>query len=312
MYFRRRLLKSKKGAATMVGAVFMLMIMFSAIIALVFAFSNFSQSGQVRQKEEYGRIQESITIAGIQIDNITNKIKSINVNNTGTIEVRIRAIYQQQGGSATFLTDPSISANTYISVGSNKSIDITSLALPSDTTLIAATERGVKSVGVNRPTLGFGSPLSNYDTSQFSIGPLMLSFTSLSWTSNFDGSNNPLAPWHPGWTAPSNTKIAWRIDVRDVDTKNRDLTLNKFSGYTINKFDNPQTTTWYINQNTVTLNWNQTTSLYFIWDLPLSNSIAKPSPGNTGVNNAFLTLFGDFQGGETFAQTIPFESITVT
>ncbi len=297
----------------MVGAVFMLMIMFAALIALVFAFSNFDQSGQARLNQEYGRIQESISIAGISIDNLTNRITSVNVNNTGTIEVRIRALYQQQDGVATFLTDPSTFSNTYIPTGSNKTIDITNLALPKNATIIAATERGVKSIGVNRATINFAASDSNYDPSQFSIGPLMLTFTTLSWTSNFDGSNNPLPPFQPGWTVPASSKVAWRIDLRDVDTQHRGLTLNQFSGYTINRFDGPSTSTWYLSQNSVTLNWNQSTNIYLMWDSPTSHkTIVSPGSANRGVNNAFLTLFGTFTDGQTFAQTIPFESITVT
>jgi hypothetical protein len=295
----------------MIGAVFMLMIMITALLAIIFAYNGYNQATSNQRNDEYLRARESIAISAVNVNSQTNTIKNITVSNIGAIEVKIKALYLKQGGTTTFEVLPSTITNSYIPIDGSKSIDLTSLNLPAtNAKLIVATERGVKSQGINLANTSSLVSQLNYDSSLFRIGPLMLVFTSLDWTSTFIG-NNPSPPWQSGWIVPSGQKIAWRVNVTDVDPQGRDLTLNQYSGFTINKYDGTQTTTWYLKPNSITLNWNQSAIIMFMGDSPGSNSASKITSG-TGVNNAFLTLFGTYGDGKTFAQTIPFESITVT
>lgn len=304
-----RLRRKGRGIAT-VSAVFMLLLMFAALNGLIVAYFSYNVSVQEQMKIEEDRSHEKIVISGLNLDN-SLKIANITVRNLGAIEVRIRALYREEVGATTFLTDPSTYMDTHVAVGKSTTINTISLDLTPEPNaiLIAATERGTKSIGVNEIALTFGDLPTNLNTSQLTIGPLLLTFTSLQWTANFDKDGNPI--WPPsanGWTIPANTGYcAWRLNVTDVDPDKRSLSITQYSGFTISKAGGTQATTWYLNIPQQTLNWNVTTSITF-----LGSKSGGTLNQQKGVNNVFLTFFGKYSNGYTFAQTIPFEAITVT
>jgi hypothetical protein len=308
---KNKFLHCRRGLET-VTAIFMLLLMFAILMGIIAAYSKYNLSAQQQMNIEQERAQEKIAISQVRMDN-TPKISNITISNTGTIEVRIRALYLEENGTTTFLTDPSTYMDTYIAQGSSKIINTTSLGLMPDPNamLIATTERGTKSTRVNEIALAYGQPPTNLDTSQLTVGPVMLRFNSLSYIET-DQYGNPQGTWQHYWTVPHGVSCAWSISVTDVDPKNRSLTIIQYTGFTASRVDGPQATTWYLNATQQTLMWNQTSSIIFLWSRPGGNSATKIAANQVGVNNIFLTLFGNYQDGTSFAQTIPFEAITIT
>jgi hypothetical protein len=311
MLLKQRFLKCKKGLEP-ITAVFMLLIVFAAIVAIIFYFSNYNNAIQTQAIVEKEHSQEKIVISQIDVDN-AEKIANISIRNTGTIEVRIRALYQSEDGEITFLADPSTFADTSVGVGEEKTINVTSLGLTVDPNiaLIAATQRGTRSMEINEIELEYGSLPADFDTSQLSIGPIMLDFNSINYTKT-DKNGNPTGSW-PGWPVPSNTYCKWTLNVTNVDPEKRDLVIDKNTGLTLSKVGGPQATTWYLSTNQQTLAWNKTSTITFLWDVPGGNSAARAGSNQAGENNIFLTFFGNYTGvGVKFAQTIPFEAVAVS
>ncbi len=311
--FKQRFRRSRRGLET-VTAVLMLFLMFTTLITLVYIYFQYNLSLQEQMRIEQERSQEKIVITQLEINN-NFKISNITITNTGTIEIRIRALYQEDEGVVTFLTDPSTYMDTHIPVGNSKKMNLTSLGLTPDPSavLIAATERGTRSQGINEISLIFGKPPTDLNTSQLTIGPLMLSFNSLQYTQSFDRNGNPTPPWVNGWVISKGTTCAWRLNVTNVDPEKRDITINQFSGFTISNVGGTQAVTWYLYNAPQTLIWNQAATTVFLGESPGDPDPAKVS-GPAGIHpyNVFLTFIGNYTGGNTFAQTIPFEAITVT
>ena len=300
--------QARRGIST-VTAIFMLLLMFAALTGLIVAYFNFDLSTQEQMKIEHERSQEKIVITNLKLDNELS-VANLTISNIGAIEVKIRALYRQEGGETIFLADPSMYMDTYIAIGESLVIDTTSFGyMPDpDTILIAATERGTKSLGVNEIELTLGNLPPDLNTSQLTVGPLMLTFTSLQWTATFDNDGNPIWPDSAnGWIIKSTSPrhCAWRINVTNVDPEGNDLSINQFSGFTIVGADSPQAITWYLDAAQQTLNHNQTSSITFTGSEG-GNFNQQPE-----VNNVFLTFFGYYENGIPFAQTIPFQAITV-
>lgn len=306
---KNHLHRCRRGLST-VAAVLMLFLMFTALTTLITAFFQYNLATQEQMQIEHECSQEKIALTQLQIDK-NLKIANVTITNAGTIEVKIRALYHEEEGEITFLTDPSTQTDTAIAVGNSITIDTTRLGLMPNpyAMLIAATERGTRSQGINEISLVYGNLPSNLNTSQLSIGPLSLSFTSLEWTTSFDHAGNPIWLGNPnGWIISSKDgNAAWRLNVTDLDTDRRNLTITQFSGFTISSVGGTQATTWYLNVASQTLYWNQTSTIVFLAP-KTGGTLSK----QTGPNNVFLTFFGNYSSGDTFAQTIPFEAITVT
>jgi hypothetical protein len=284
----------------------MLLIMLSATTLLIVAFSNYNASLQTQLKIEKERAQEQIAITKISMS-LEQKLTNVTVSNTGAIEVKIRAFYREEGGIVNFVGDPS----TSIAQGDSKTIDVSGYGLTVNpkALLVAATERGVKSKGVNEMSLVYGEPPTGVDTSGLSVGPLLMAFDSMSWAS-CKPNGDLLTGWQQIWTIPTGT-CAWQLNLTNVDTENRSLSVNKYSGFTLSKIDLPQTTTWYLKVPQYTVGWNQTIQVIFVWDNILSAKAQTVNARQKGINNIFLTVFGNYSDGKTFAQTIPFEALTV-
>lgn len=318
--------RDKKGLAT-VSAIFMLLIVLSALVIAVEVYSDSDQSTKDQMSIEQARAQEKAVLTHLAVDNETNLVENVTVRNIGTIELNIRALYVKEGQATFFATDPAnppINADTHIMPGGSKVIDVSvlNLILNDSTRLIVATERGTRSL--DDPPVVIRQTTISYipeDTSLLYIGPLILNFTSFEYhLTNSAGGLIPSENWRSGWAVPRNTYIAWRISVKNNDTQGRDITLDQYASFSIANVDgNPQVTpTWFLKStnNNQLLIYGQDSSIIFTWDLP-AGSTAQKTYANSNTCMAFLTLFGTYTypNGTTssYGQTIPFEaSIVVT
>ena len=284
----------------------MLLLMFAFLTTLIAGFCNFNSSTQQQMETETDRSREQIVISQICVS--TEKtVSSIVVSNTGAEDVVIRAIYREVDGSVSFLLDPSVA----IAQGESANIDLAGLGYTvyQGAFFFAATENGVKSKGVNELQFEYDEPPSGLDTSGLSVGPLLLTFDSLSWSS-CDKKAKVFDGWQQIYTIPTGGYSGWRVDLTNIDTENRSLTINRYSGFTLSKVGSPSTTTWYLKDAQVIVGWNQTMPIVFVWDSSYS-AAQSVSASQKGVNNVFLTIMGEYEDGEPFAQTIPFEAVTV-
>ena len=309
MTAKKGLLRCQRGLQS-ITAVLMLLLMFTALTALIMAFSNYNSSMQQQMKIEQERAQEKIAITQLDVDS-AQKIENLTVSNIGAIEVRIRAIYRRENGVVTLLADPSTFTDTHIAQGTSMQINIAHLGLTPDpnATLIAATQRGVRSQEINEIELEYGEPPTGSDTSQLSIGPLMLYFDSINYTKT-DVNGNPTGSW-PGYPIPQGIYCAWEVNVTNIDPEKRDLIINQYTGLTLQIVGGPSTLTWFLKANQQSMAWNTTASIIFLWSTPAGDAAEKVQASNKGQNNIFLTFFGEFSDGKRLAQTIPFEAVTV-
>jgi hypothetical protein len=322
MYFCE-LRKARKGIAT-ITAIFMLLLMFTALTGLLVAFFSYNLSAKEQMDIEHERCREKIELTALEVDEQFN-ISNVVINNTGTIEVRIRALYEIVNGETKFLFDPSNYADTQIAPTSSLVIyfpgGIPEIPFDPDAKIVAATERGTKTLDYV-PTLLYGpvEPPSEYDPTKLYIGPLMLKFDDFSYHKT-DGHGNldPNESWQPGWIVPpskGNTGYAWKISVMNID--NRNITIYRFASFNLIPTEAPSSTaSWYLNPaepnaDKQFIEINQTESVMYIWTLPLSGDARKLTFPSGTTCMVFLTFFGVFHeidGTETpYAQTIPFEA----
>lgn len=303
----------------------MLLLMFTALTILIVSFSNYNVSGQEQMDLEHQRSQEKIELTNLEV-NDDFEIIGVLVNNTGTIEVEIRAIYEITTEDTKFLFDPADYGDAHIAPASSLLIDIPpvvpEVTFDPEAKIVAATERGTKNLDYV-PALLFGSieNPSNYDPTKLYIGPLMLKFDDFtSHKTNAGGILDPASTWQPGWVVSEKGYYAWKITVMNID--DRDITINRFASFNLVPTEAPSSTlSWYLEptdqiNGKQLLQVNQTVSVTYKWTAPLSGAAQRMNfPECTCM--VFLTFFGVFHeadGTETpYAQTIPFEaSVTIT
>ena len=308
---------ARKGIST-IASIFMLLLMFTAMIGLIVAFFNYNLSANEQMEIDLERSQERIELSvGVNDGNIT----SVVINNTGSIEVRIRALYKKVNGETTLLFDPSTYSETQIAPTDSLVIDILPV-IPYDnqTKILAATERGIKSFDSLPGLVGPDDENpSDYDPTKLYVGPLMLKFDDFFFhKTNRNGVLDPNEDWQPGWIVDEKGYYAWNITVMNIDTRN--LTLYRFSSFNLVPTDSPSVLSWYIEpldqiNGEHFLEINQTQTITYIWKLPLGGDATKLTFSDSTCM-VFLTFFGVFHeadGTDTpYAQTIPFEaSVTV-
>lgn len=313
---RSNFLPCRRGVST-IASLFLILLMFSLLTGLFLAFFDYNLTVQTQMKIEDERSQEKIILTGLELDNETN-LSTILVNNTGTIEVRIRALYVDNS----FICDPSTYNDTRIAPNNYSWISILdTVAFEPQAKITAATERGVKTTEFEGP-LVFGppKPRTEYDPTRLYIGPLMLQFDAFWYRkTSQDGTFNPNDPWYPGWSIPKGFGYcAWNITIMNIDDRN--ITINRFSSFNVVPNDSPSNELpWYLeptNQTDFTqfLPVNQTCSIIYIWSVPKqgASDIAQKMTLPECTCMVFLTFFGDFHehDGTTkpYAQTIPFEA----
>ena len=303
----------------------MLLLMFAAIIGIITAFFNFNLSAKEQMDIELDRAKEKIVLSKIEVNN-ESKISNVVVNNTGSIDVTIRALYEKANGETRFLFDPSTYSEAKIEPTESLVIDIpVEILFDNRTQIIATTERGTKTLDYV-PELVYGpiEPPFDYDPTKLYVGPLMLKFDDFFYhKTDKNGNLDPTETWHPGWIVDEKGYYAWNITVMNIDTRN--LTIYRFSSFNLVPTNSPSVLSWYLEptdqiNSQKFLMVNQTESITYIWNAPRDPSIPNPSATRLTLSDCtcmvFLTFFGVFHeadGTDTpYAQTIPFEaSVTV-
>jgi hypothetical protein len=327
MRFNNKFLRCKKGLES-VTSIFLLLLMFTILTGLVVAYFNYNISVQDQMDIELERSKERIVLSKLRVDD-QFRISNVVVNNTGTVEVEIRAIYEVVDGETILLFDPADYADSVIGISEALVIDFPAepeVWFNPQAKLVVATERGIKSMEYE-PILLYGqtTPPSEYDPTKLYVGPLMLKFDDF-WYQKVtnNGDPNPKDPeWYPGWLVPKGSKnVAWNISVMNIDSRN--ITINRFASFTTVPNDSPSDVrTWFLEPaeqttNTQFLEVNVTNTITFIWSSPKSLPGAnEPDRAQSSYDTectcmVFLTLFGVFHelDGTTtaYAQTIPFEA----
>ena len=249
------------------------------------------------------------------------------MNNTGTIDIVIRAIYVSNQTGTSLLCDPSTYNDTHVAASASLAIPLPeNVALNPATQITLATQRGVKTKQyVGDLLIGSITPYPGYDPTKLYIGPLMLQFDAFYYRKTLsDGTLDPNEPWLDGWSITKGFGYTtWNITVKVIDDRN--ITINRFSSFSAVPVDSPSNElVWYLepaNQTAQTtfMMVNQTTSVLYKWAAPKlldgTNTVQKMTLPETRCM-VFLTFFGllhEHDGTTTpYAQTIPFEAaITV-
>jgi hypothetical protein len=313
--FHGKLKRNKKGLSSIFIALYLALITM-LLMSTLFAGQVISRSSLTDYlKIEQDRRQENILITKLVTDD--NNVLFAQVNNTGAITVRIRALYV--GGE--FKLDPStLAGDSYIEPKEALNITLTALSprIPIDSldsTWTVATERGTRSsdLGWNlwEKTTG---PI--YTPNKFYFGPLMLLYDMFHWRSD-------AGPWKSGWSIPkAATDVTWRILLTNVDS--RPITINDPSCFTLvgNEQQQNKIVSWFVNPELGSLTFlpGRYYFVYYTWTKPYSDSgrqIQKPNALTVGIPCInFLTFTGYFtelNGTQTaFGQTIPFEAVLIT
>jgi hypothetical protein len=310
----KKLANNKKGVSSIFIAIYLCLIGIILISAL-FAGQVISHSSITDYlKIEQERTQEYFTITKLLTDPTDLNFTQIQIENSGAITVRIRAVYVD----GEFKFDPSLYGNSYIgpkeklNITLNPPVPIDDDALNVD--WVVTSERGTRAseLGMNLWDVTSG-PI--YTPNKFYFGPLMLVFDMFHWKSE-DG------PWNSGWSIPSKTKdVTWRILLTNVD--NRTITLTEDSDLSLvgNTGQQNWVLNWYIDPEitNMSLQPGRFYSIYYKWSSPYSSSDDRITdisfnPDTPCLN--FLTFTGsikEFDGTtSSFGQTIPFEAVLVT
>ena len=309
-----------KGVASVIGSVLMLLLVITAASLLFLSLYSYEEKAQESIKVEEERLQEKISLLSLSTVNIseTEYLNALFLNNTGTITTRIRAVYIDN----LFVCDPSDPLlnpdDTYVNAKDSLWINIPNTIEYSPFSRIeVATERGSKSVEYEWKLKSGSQDQPPVETQRFHFGPLLLDFEKFYYAENY-GSYDPNS-WIPGWSVEKGTTVVWNVTVKNID--DRDLTINKYSGFTIVSNDGGVQLPWFIEppngQDTLFIPSNGTVHLIYIWDRPRNTSGVK----NQSVYNqndrskVFLTFFGIFHehDGSTkpYGQTIPFEAVLI-
>ena len=104
MYFGK--FRHAQAGISTIAAIFMLLLMFTAFTGILVAFLNYNLSAKEQMDIEHERSQEKIVLTRIELDNESH-VSNVVINNTGSIDVRIRALYEIADGETKLLFDPS-------------------------------------------------------------------------------------------------------------------------------------------------------------------------------------------------------------
>jgi len=316
-----RLVKRRnRGIASVFGAVFILLLVLTVASTLFLSLYLYEEKAQESITLEEERVQEKIVLLSLSTENVsgTEYLRAIFLNNTGTITTRIRAVYIDNS----FICDPTNPAlnpyDTYINPKDSRWIQIpNNLEYKPLSKIEVATERGIKAVEYEWKLKTGGQAQPPPETQRFNFGPLLLNFEKFYYTEN-DGSYDPYS-WKPGWSVEKGTTVVWNVTVTNID--DRDLTINKYSGFTLVSNDGGVQLPWFIEPpdglDTLFIASNSTVHLIYIWDRPrLTQGVKNQSVYNQNDRSkVFLTFFGIFHehDGSTkpYGQTIPFEAVLV-
>ena len=292
----------KRAIATIYGSLIFFILVSSIFLVITVNFFNYKQAVYQEHMVEDAKKQERILISYV---NGTNPV-SLTVDNTGTIDVRIRAMYLND----TFIVDPStIVGDSYIAPSQSLSLNITlplGLSYDNDSRIVVATERGTISKQFIRPQQGNNTGPSDYQSAQIKIGPVILMFD------EFYYREISSATWLPGWSIPAGTYCSWKITIQNWDSTHGDITLDKYSNLRLVPLStDPQNALeWYLDAP----DWTKLLpykgefqKVIFTGSSPGSSSPEKYYPSGAKCL-VFLVLLGTYQDGIPYGQTIPFEA----
>ena len=102
---KRSIIKGRKGVSPLFVSLYLAILAIALISMLFFALEVSSASLTERSRIEQERMQESIALAGPEALELNEalEVERLRVNNTGSITVRIRALYIDHK----FICDPS-------------------------------------------------------------------------------------------------------------------------------------------------------------------------------------------------------------
>lgn len=318
----KRNIKRRRGLSPLFGSVYLIIIGFLLISTLFITTSISGSALAENMKMEQERMQERILLVGPNGINLTSSlmVHGLRVNNTGSITVRIRALYIDQQ----FVCDPSqFIGDSYIEP--KEAIWIPLLTNLVNIHFNETTINGIWTVTTERGSyasetggyLLWGSPDDPISFPKaFWIGPFMIMFDVFHWRSG-------AGVWRSGWTIPKGTKdVTWRILVVNVD--DRDIIIEDKSCFTLISNENSpkDPLPWYIDPTLTTMTFKPGVFnfVHYTWSKPMSEGGAKRQ-GVTGMQDLstcinFLTFFGSYVEPDStltpIAQTIPFEAVLVT
>lgn len=316
----RNFSKNKRGVSSLFIAIYVLLLSIILISTLFISLSIGKSGLSTGLKVEQERMQEEIAVGGpggMQLDG-TN-VGLLRVNNTGSITMRIRAIYVGES----FKCDPStfdgdayinpkdfiwiqLSGNIAINYEQTKKLDWT-----------ITTERGTHVTEKGQAILE-GPTAPVHDTSNIQIGPFELAFEEFYW------SKNSPVNWKPGWSIPDGTKdVIFKISVKNIDDE--PILINDKSCFTLVGNDNIPNNRlfWYIRppqSGDLLIDPQEKVDIIFDRAAPGSKTITnfdKFQVGSTCINYLIFTGYYAYSNGspnlnKPLAQTIPFEAVLST
>lgn len=312
--------RSDSGVSSVFGSVLILMLVVTLASSLFISLYAYEEKAQESIRIEEERTNERITLLSLSTENISGieYLVAISVNNTGTITTRIRGVYIDN----VFVCDPTNPSlnpdDTYINPKDSLWIMIPNyLKYEPLSKIEVATERGMKSIEYEWKLKSGSQAEPPSETQRFHFGPLLLDFEKFYYTENY-GSYDPNS-WKPGWSVEEGTTLVWNVTVTNID--DRDITINKYSGFTMVSNDGGVQLPWFIEPpdglDTLFIPSNSTAHLIYIWDRPrMTQGVKNQSVYNQNDRSkVFLTFFGIFHehDGTTkpYGQTIPFEAVLV-
>jgi FlaG/FlaF family flagellin (archaellin) len=298
--------KSRKnqGVSSVIGTILLMMLFLIVASVLFTALFGYNNSLQRANSLEDMRSQERVAISNLKFDN--NMLVGIFVNNSGSITVQLRALYIDNQFICD-LSDPSLNINGgYINAQESDLISVTPVPYGPDSDIAVTTSRGTRAIQL-QSNYRFES-ISTDNPPETYYGPLRLNFT-LFYYRDVDSNGAPLGPWQEGSkVSPTTIYCEWKITVTNVDT--RDITLDKYSCFTLVSNEGGSQFPWYTNYPGQVIRSKQTATISYLWSAPLPVSTAEGFQGfNSHTAKTFLTFFGRFSDGTVYGQTIPFEAI---
>lgn len=304
-----KIASDKKGVSSIFLAVLIVIIILILTMSLFASIGISAESSLVVLKKEQLKQQEAILLSPGCVQRSGDIIQKITVNNTGSIPVKISAIYI----NSLFVTDPQL----LMKPQATADINVANLGLSYNQnifkTLTITTDRGTKYSAVIKD-LESGE-ISSLDTI---YGPIRLIFEDFKWApfqDQFSSNYLNTATWSDGWKVNPSSCVIWRMRIQNVDIKTIDLgskccfvLRGPFSGQSLPVF--------YVDTPTSDLQIKprEYASLYFVWKQPdettRNQNSASSLPSGSTATISFLVLEGSI-GGKPLGETIPFEAVYI-
>lgn len=315
-----QLLNNKRGVSSLMITIYVLLLAIILISTLFISVSIGKLGLSSSMKAEQERMQEGISIGGpggMELDGTA--VTSLRVNNTGSIAIRIRAIYIGEDfkcDPSTFEGDAYIKPKEYLWIQLSDNIAI-NYEQTKKLNWAVTTERGT-SVTERGEIIFEGPTAPDQDTTNIRVGPFELAFEEFYWSKS-----EPVS-WNPGWSIPVGTKnVIFKITVKNIDDE--PILLNYRCCFTlVGNDDIPNNRLfWYIRppqSGDLIVNPGNEVTIIYDRDAPGSKTnptvpnFDKYQKGSTCINYLIFTGYYAYSNGipnlnKPLAQTIPFEAV---